>query len=194
MSDFPVYLLRHGQTEWNAALRFQGQAETDINALGREQAAANGRRLRAMIEEPAGFDFVASPMRRTRQTMEIARREMGLDPTAYRTDERLREVHFGDWQGFTLAEVENRLPGSESARAADKWNFVPPGGESYAMLGERVRPWLDALARPTVCVTHGGVIRTLFVMRGGVSPAEAAAMVISQDRVFVLSDGRLREA
>ena len=76
-------------------------------------------------------------MRRTRETMERVRAAMGLDPTAYRTDPRLVEVHFGDWQGFTFAELESAQPGLDARRArCDKWNFVPPGegAESYQML------------------------------------------------------------
>ena len=103
-----VYIARHGQTQWNAERRLQGQADTDINARGREQATGNGRRLAGFVKNPAEFDFVASPMRRTRETMELMRAAMGLDPFAYRTDPRLVEMSFGDWQGFTFAELEAR--------------------------------------------------------------------------------------
>ncbi|MGY2994394.1 broad specificity phosphatase PhoE [Mesorhizobium sp. URHB0026] len=109
-----VYIVRHGQTAWNAEFRLQGQADTDLNALGLEQASANGRRLAALVGAPQEFDFVASPMRRTRETMERIRAAMRLDPLAYRTDIRLIEVNFGDWQSFTFAE---RLRGSRPERA-----------------------------------------------------------------------------
>ncbi|TGZ38122.1 histidine phosphatase family protein, partial [bacterium M00.F.Ca.ET.162.01.1.1] len=84
-----VYIARHGQTDWNVEGRLQGQADTDINALGRAQATRNGRRLAEFVDKPTYFDFVASPMRRTRETMELMRAAMGLDPLAYRTDPRL---------------------------------------------------------------------------------------------------------
>lgn len=188
-----VYFVRHGETGWNAEQRLQGQADTDINSRGREQADRNGRRLAELIEHPADFDFIASPMRRTRETMERIRIAMGLEPTAYRTDARLMEVHFGDWQGHTFAELEARQKGSTAARSRDKWNFVPPGvhGESYQMLLERVRPWFEALERPTVCVTHGGVIRAIFRLVANTPPREAAALEISQDRVLKLEGGKL---
>ncbi|TGV66909.1 histidine phosphatase family protein, partial [Mesorhizobium sp. M00.F.Ca.ET.149.01.1.1] len=133
-----VYIALHGQTEWKAERRLQGQADTDINELGREQATQNGRRLAELIGNPADFDFVASPMRRTRETMELIRAAMGLDPSAYRTDPRLVELSFGDWQGFTFAELEKRVPGSTKGRRAAKWDFQPPGegAESYEMLLE----------------------------------------------------------
>ena len=188
-----VYIVRHGQTQWNADFRLQGQADTDINALGREQATRNGRRLAEQVHKPEDFDFVASPMRRTRETMERIRAAMKLDPHAYRTEPLLVELSFGDWQGFTFAELEARDPGSTRQRSLDKWNFQPPGegAESYQMLLERVKPWFDALDRQTVCVTHGGVIRTLFRLVEGVSEQEAASLEVPQDRVLELKDRRL---
>ena len=191
---FPlVYFIRHGQTDWNAEHRLQGQADIELNAVGRAQAARNGRRLAELIAEPASFDFVASPLGRTRETMALARAAMGLPRDGYRVDSRLIEVNFGDWQGYTLAELDRINPGSSGARALDKWNFVPPGegAESYEMLYRRVRPWFDELARPTVCVTHGGIFRVLFKLVGKKPIREAAALDIAQDRVLRLQDGGL---
>lgn len=187
------YFVRHGQTGWNAELRLQGQADTDMSELGRSQAVRNGRRLADLIDRPEEFDFVASPLKRTRETMELIRREMGLPVSDYRTDARLMEVHFGDWQGFTYAELEQRQPGSTAARLTDKWGFIGPGegGENYQMLLDRVKPWYDALQQPTVCVTHGGVLRILFRLVQGMPEANAADMDILQDRVLRLRDNRL---
>ena len=191
---FPLlYFVRHGQTDWNVEHRLQGQAEIDINALGREQATRNGRLLAGLIADAGSFDFVASPMRRTRETMELIRAAMGLPADGYRTDARLVEVHFGDWQGHTLAELDSMRPGSTTARTIDKWNFVPPGehGESYEMLYQRAKPWFDELKKPTVCVTHGGIFRVLFRMAGRKPKKEAAALDIAQDRVLRFEDGKL---
>ncbi|RUM97241.1 histidine phosphatase family protein [Pseudaminobacter arsenicus] len=187
-----VYFVRHGQTIWNAEKRFQGQADTDMTERGRSQADRNGRRLAELIDRPEDFDFVASPLRRTRETMERIRIAMGLPPEGYRTDPRLIEVHFGDWQGLTFAELEARHPGSTKVRALDKWRFVPPGlGESYQMLLERVQPWFEKLERPTVCVTHGGVIRAMFRLVEAMPSDEAAALEVVQDRVLRFQDGKL---
>ncbi len=191
---FPlVYFVRHGQTDWNVEHRLQGQADIDLNATGRAQATRNGRKLAELIDDPAAFDFVASPLARTRETMELLRVAMGLPPSGYRTDERLVEVHFGDWQGYTLAELDRISPGATAAREADKWNFVPPGtdAESYEMLARRVLPWFEELSRPTVCVTHGGIFRVLFRMVGKKPKKEAAALDIAQDRVLRFEDNRL---
>jgi broad specificity phosphatase PhoE len=183
-----VYIVRHGQTAWNAEFRLQGQADTDLNALGRGQATGNGHRLAELVKNPENFDFVASPMKRTRETMQRIRVAMKLDPDAYRTDPRLVEVNFGDWQGFTFPELETRYPGASRTRALDKWNFQPPGegAESYQMLLERVRPCFDAIDRQTICVTHGGVMRTLFRFVLGVAEDEAANLEIPQNRLLKL--------
>jgi broad specificity phosphatase PhoE len=191
---FPlVYFIRHGQTDWNAEHRLQGQADIPLNAVGQAQAERNGRRLAELIEDPAAFDFVASPLSRTRQTMELVRGQMGLRRDGYRLDARLVEVNFGDWQSFTLAEIDRINPGSSGARDLDKWNFVPPGdgAESYEMLFKRVRPWFDELSCPTVAVTHGGIFRVLFKVVGKKPIREAAALDIAQDRVLRLEHGRL---
>lgn len=188
-----VYIVRHGQTAWNAEFRLQGQADTDLNVLGREQATANGHHLAELVGNPEEFDFVASPMRRTRETMERIRAAMELDPLAYRTDVRLIEVNFGDWQSFTFAELEKQSPGASRFRALDKWNFQPPGegAESYQMLLERVKPCFDGMKGQTVCVTHGGVMRTLFRFVLGMAEDEAANLDIPQDRVLRLHGNSL---
>lgn len=188
-----VYFVRHGETDWNAEARLQGQADKDLNQVGRAQASANGRALAALISNPATFDFVSSPMLRTRHTMERLRAAMGLEPSGYRTDPRLVEVNFGDWQGHTFAELEKVDPGCFARRQADKWGFVPPGegAESYERLAARVRPWLEETGRDTVCVTHGGVLRTVFMLNGALPPGEAVMLPIPQDRILRLAGGVL---
>jgi broad specificity phosphatase PhoE len=188
-----IYFSRHGQTVWNAEERVQGQFDTDLSDKGRRQADRNGVTLNRLVKNPDAFDFVASPLKRTRETMERIRTGMELNPTAYRTDAQLLEVHFGDWQGFTIKEISMMSPELLDARHKDKWNFIPPGkgAESYAMLAERIEPWLKSVEGPTVCVTHGGVIRTLFHIVNGLRPEEAANVEIVQDRVLKLEDGVL---
>ena len=188
-----VYFVRHGQTDWNAEGRLQGQADTDINQRGRDQADRNGKRLAGLIKDASGWDFVASPLRRTRETMERVRVGMGLPAAGYRTDPLLVEVHFGDWQGKTYLELEAESPGTTARRAADKWNFRPPGeqGESYAMLTARIEPFLRELKQETVCVTHGGVIRSIFRLVEALGENETAALEIRQDRVLRYRNGQL---
>src|SRR5712671_6516449 len=90
MSQPLLYFLRHGETDWNAERRLQGQHDIPLNALGCDQAARCGQILAAEFSRIGrsadSFDFVASPLSRARATMEIARAVLGLDVSAYRTD------------------------------------------------------------------------------------------------------------
>ncbi|MBS9719764.1 histidine phosphatase family protein [Tianweitania sp. BSSL-BM11] len=187
------YFIRHGETDWNAEGRLQGQADRDLTEKGREQATGNGIKLKSLISDGSGFDFVSSPMIRTRHTMERVRDAMGLDPKAYRTDPRLKELSFGDWQGFTFAELEETTPGLRDERSRDKWNYLPPGkgAESYALLAERLNGWLVEVDQQTVCVAHGGIVRALFHLLGQADDLAASAMDIPQDRILRMENDRL---
>lgn len=186
-----LYVIRHGQTDYNREERLQGARDIPLNDTGRDQARGNGLALaKAELELPLDqFDWVASPLGRTRETIELVRKAAGLDPADYRTDPLLVELSFGDWEGLTLAEVDVHSPKLIAEREWDKWQFRPPGAkaESYAMLAERTDQFLATLSRPTICVAHGGVIRTLFNRIGGIAGEEAALIDIPQDRILKIN-------
>jgi broad specificity phosphatase PhoE len=188
-----IYFIRHGETDWNVERRMQGQLDVPINANGRMQAARNGRMLRELIEDAGGFDFVASPQLRTRQTMEIVRDEMGLDTTAYRTDDRLMEIHKGDWQTLLWPEICERFPDEVAAYDRDRWNVTPPGegAESFAALHSRVCAWFDEVRGDTVVVSHGGPMRCIRRKLLGLSDEETHALRVPQDQILCIQDGEL---
>lgn len=186
-----LFLVRHGETDWNREGRLQGSKDIPLNELGREQAAEAAGRLRNLVQGYDGLDFVASPMERARETMEILRYRLGLPPKAYRIDERLRELTFGTWEGFTWREVRKSEREQALARERDKWSFVPPEGESYRMLAERIRPVLETLTGETVMVSHGGVARAVLALVGAVAPGDAAMVDIWQGKILKVSDGRV---
>lgn len=188
-----IYFIRHGQTDWNADERFQGQKDIPINETGRGQAGRNGRALLDLLQQPSTCDFVASPLSRTRETMEIVRAELGLDRQEYRTDNRLVELNYGDWEGSTTTELRQAYSDLFKTRKRNKWEFVPPGdeAESYAMQEKRFAPWLDSVDHPTVCVTHGGILRCVWKIAGRISGEEAGKLSIPQDRILRLQDGQL---
>jgi probable phosphoglycerate mutase len=189
-----LIFIRHGETDWNVEGRLQGQHDIPLNGRGRGQAANAGREARKHIAREGLTDlrFVASPLTRTRDTMELARGAMGLDPKDYGLDDRLMELSFGRWEGLIWPEVKALDPLAAQAREGNKWLFQPPGGESYAMLSDRLRPWLATVTCDTVVVSHGGVARVLMAMIGGVSTADAPLMDIHQGRVLIFQDGRRR--
>jgi probable phosphoglycerate mutase len=160
-----LYFARHGETDWNRERRLQGQHDIPLNALGRTQASRCGELMRELLTRDGRplthFDYVSSPLGRARETMELMRGAMALDPQVYRTDARLMEMSFGRWEGFTYAELQSREAAALVARENDKWGFVLPGGESYAQLELRVGAWFDTLERDSVVTAHGGVCRAL---------------------------------
>jgi probable phosphoglycerate mutase len=151
-----LILWRHGLTDWNAGERVQGQTDTPLNDRGRAQAAAAARQLAAL--RPAAI--VASDLRRAADT---AAALAALTDLPVQSDARLRERHFGDWQGLTIAEIAERYP-AEYAR----WRGGDPdfgcGAETVDDMAKRVgaalREAVDAAAGGTVVVaTHGGAAR-----------------------------------
>ena len=199
MLDFPhrVVFVRHGETAYNAENRLQGQRDIPLNARGREQARAVGGTLRSLLgSEIDQLDeaqaFFASPLERARETMEIARDAMGLAPKNYRLDPVLKELNFGVWEGLTWSEIEVKDPKGLRARREDRWAFVPEGGESYAMLAERLRPWLSRLNEHAFVISHGGVARVLMALIAGVPPAKAVSAPIIQGRAIVFENGSFR--
>eukprot|EP01035_Chromulina_nebulosa_P004499 gene4499-6153_t len=103
-------------TDWNKELRLQGQRDIPLNDTGRRQASDNGRALKALVGDLSAYAFVASPLDRARETMRLVRTAAGLDPDDYAIDERLKEISFGDWEGWTAAEIA----AEEAANAAEQ--------------------------------------------------------------------------
>lgn len=185
-----LILVRHGETDWNREGRLQGGQDIPLNALGRLQAAEAAGRLKELEPAYAGLDYIGSPMQRARETMDILRAELALPAGAYRLEDRLRELTFGEWEGFTWRDIRKAEREQAHLRERDKWGFVPPGGESYRMLAERVRPVLEGLERETVIVSHGGVARAVLALVGAVSPRDASMVEIWQGKLLVVTGSR----
>ena len=182
-----IYFIRHGETDWNAQARYQGQADIPMNERGRAQAKRNGETLRSLLPQIAETDFVASPLKRARETMRIVRDTLGLERDDFEVDDRLNEAHYGHWQGTLAADLPHLDAEGMAARTRDPYAWRPPGGESYEDLMARIVPWLAGIARDAVVVSHGGVSR---VLRGhilGLKLATVPLLEVPQDRVLVLN-------
>jgi broad specificity phosphatase PhoE len=190
-----LYYVRHGETDFNAEARLQGRRDTELNVRGREQAAECGELLHDLFardrREASDFAYVASPLTRARATMEILRATLGLDPHVYEIDDRLMEISYGEWEGLTLPEIDAGDPAILARRARDKWDFAPPGGESYRELAARIGAWYAGLTRDTVVAAHGGGVRALMALLNLVPRDEAPHMQIAQGVVYVFADGRM---
>nr|WP_261405645.1 histidine phosphatase family protein [Chenggangzhangella methanolivorans] len=161
-----------------------------LNPKGRDQADSVGRALRD-VPDISDRVFLASPLTRAVDTMRRMRAAMGLDPDGFSTDERLAEMSFGRWEGLTFREIGEREPAAMKAREADKWSHVPPDGESYVQVCERVGALLGGLDRPAVLVSHGGVARAVLALCGA-DRTKLADIRIQQGRALAIEDGRWR--
>ena len=186
-----LYFVRHGQTDWNYARRIQGQTDTPLNDTGRDQAARNGRRLVELRADIAELDFVASPLSRCRETMEIVRGCIGLPRDDYAVDERIKEIHYGSWQGEHWPEIDKIDPDGFAARLADPFNWRPTGGESYADLTARAAQWSDGITRDTVVVSHGAFSRALRGHIVGLDPDGITELRVPQNKVLILRNGAM---
>ena len=188
-----LIVIRHGETDWNAQQRLQGRNDIPLNDTGRKQARRNGAALRAHFAatgaDPDAYDWIASPLSRATETMRLVREAAGLDPLAFRQDERWVEIDFGTWSGLKGHEIASGWPKEWAARDRDNWNHVPPSGESSAAAVARIEAALAALSRPTVLVIHGGVNRVLKVILGVLAIADTRGYHTPQDRFYVWSRG-----
>ena len=164
-----VLLLRHGQSEWNAAGRWQGWADIALTERGEEQAREAGARLaeRGLHR----FQAVASSdLTRARRTAELLADALGLVDIGVDIEPDLREFDVGEWSGLTRAEIEERWPGQ-----LDRWRNGQltqiPGGEPREVFLSRISGAVARLARrhagqEVLAVAHGGVIGALQRMIG----------------------------
>ena len=190
-----IYYIRHGETEWNAQGRLQGAQDVPLNDLGRRQSVDAGLILANLFasdgRSDASMAFVASPLARARQTMELVRGALKLPPSGYAVDARLREIGYGEWEGSTLAEAQAQDPDLFARRLTEKWTMSPPGGETYVSVQARMTEWYRGLKADTVAVAHGGTARALMVALGFETAESAADLTIEQGAVYLFGDGGL---
>ncbi len=188
-----IYLLRHGETVANRDGRLQGRGDSRLTLEGVAQIRAIGALLAREIADPARFSPVSSPLGRARRSAAIVCQALGLDPKTVTFDPRLTEYSFGQWEGLRVAEIEAGAPGAWARREADRWNFAPPGGESYAMVAARVGAWLGEQAPEArlIVVCHGAVSRVLRGLYAGLPPAESVRLSQDQTNLYRLDAGRI---
>ena len=188
MARYPeLFILRHGQTEWNREGRHQGQLNSPLTDMGKTQAKAQGAILRDVLEDRAIKSF-SSPQGRAIETAAIALQ--GFDVPIQ--DERLCEIGFGKWEGLTSDEIGSGWP--ESSQTADLdpfgWHFQADGGEPYDHVVRRVTEFLGGLSEPAVLVTHGITSRVLRGVWLGLEFDELNALPGGQGCVYHLKDGQ----
>jgi 2,3-bisphosphoglycerate-dependent phosphoglycerate mutase len=157
-----IVAVRHGETDWNASARIQGQRDIPLNDKGRWQAERAAQSLRSAGEPLAAI--YSSDLLRAHATAQAIAAAHGMQVLR---DERLRERSFGAYEGRTFDELERLWPQETARWRARDATWAPPGGESLQVLGERVRAVTDALAQRhpgelIVLVAHGGVLDMMY--------------------------------
>ena len=180
-----VYLLRHGETQWNKTGRIQGQMNSDLTELGQAQAAQQGAILRRLGDQVAGLDRFASPLSRTQATARIA-----FGGAEFTNDARLIEIGCGAWEGITPAQRQARDPDlvARSPQDLDLY-FNAPMGEGLPALRSRIEDFLNSLTAPAIIVSHKV---SLIVMRAcltGITDEQMYDLTATQGTVIRISGG-----
>jgi len=190
-----VLIVRHGVTRWNKEARYQGQTDIPLSEDGIAQAQAVGRRL---APEPVCRVY-SSDLSRAKMTADIIAQHHHIE---VKTDRRLREMFFGEWEGLTFDEIGAKWPGLRDGWLKDPVSLRPPGGESASDLISRV---LEAMrdiyselrdtgkqpeTRPCcVIVCHGGVIRSLIALSSSGSAESMWSKPVRQSSITTGSMG-----
>jgi alpha-ribazole phosphatase len=164
-----LHLVRHGETEWNRARRYQGQTDVPLSEVGREQA----RKLQPCLDLTAYDALYVSDLKRAAETADIL-----LDGASLQryNDERLREIRLGVFEGLTHEEITAQYPNTSRSWYGDP-NNVPEGAESLDVFAERLRGFMTFIREEypqgtLLIVAHGGSISMLTALALGVEPTK----------------------
>ena len=173
-----LYLVRHGETDWNAQRRIQGRTDIPLNDTGRAQAVTTGQ----LLARRDWDGLFSSPLARAAETARIIGGEIGIDSVQLIPD--VAERNYGDAEGLDYDQIERMFPG----------DTMVPGRETHQAVADRVLPALMEVAlahggESLIVVTHGGVIRSVLnVVEPGVAHGRISNGSIHS---FELVDGAL---
>ncbi len=154
-----LFIFRHGVTAWNAEGRIQGHSDIGLSEPARQEIPSW-----RLPEDARNATWLTSPLLRARETASL------LGHPDARIDERLREMHWGQWEGWRLADLREKLGDSMIENEARGLDLQPPGGETPRQVQARLAPLLGELAKmpgPLAAVGHKGVIRALYARASG---------------------------
>ena len=159
---YHLYVIRHGETEWNTEKRLQGRLDSNLTAKGVKDAQL----LEARLKDIEFEKIISSPSNRTMKTARLVRGERKV---FIETDERLMEIDLGEWQGLKEDEIKSRYPKESHAYWHEPAIYESLGGESFFDVKQRVAEFLEDLdkTKPTgniLVVTHGVVIKALYLL------------------------------
>lgn len=186
MAKRHIFFVRHGSTDWNNALRFQGRSDIPLNDEGRAQA----RRLALRSGGWRDARLFCSALSRARETADILSASCGCEVVPR---DGLLEMGFGDWEGHSMLELEKRDPEAFREWRRSPFERTPPGGESFAEIRSRLLPVLEEASacdeERVVIVSHGGVIRAALAILVGMSLDSTWRVKLSNCSVTAVESG-----
>ncbi|MGE7949798.1 histidine phosphatase family protein [Lysinibacillus sp. NPDC093688] len=188
-----IYLLRHGETEFNTQGRYQGELDSPLTELGVRQIQQNALMLKSLIENPDEWKIVSSPLGRAMQSTEIICEAIGYDLKNVEKDERLTEVAVGQWAGLTTKEIESSWPNLFHNTDVYNWYFNAPNGEAYDSVVNRLSDWLEDIQHipKVIAISHGLTGRILRGIYADLKKEDALKLEVSQDVFFKLVDNTI---
>ncbi len=176
-----LYLMRHGQTVWNAEGRLQGRADSPLTPLGRQQAQRQAELVRGIRAQR-----ISSSSGRAIETARIV-----FDGQDFQLDDRLQEIDIGDFTGLLWPEICARSPEARLGGPLD-WYDLAPGGEHMDGLETRVRAFLTQLSGPALVVTHGITLHMLRLVAMNLPRARLGELPLEQGALHIVSAGQHR--
>lgn len=186
-NELTLFLIRHGETEWNNVGRFQGAKDSPLTLRGREQAHSAGRTLAAMAAAELPLRAYVSPLGRARETASLIAEYLPLE---IHIEQRIAEISLGCWDGLSMDEIDAEFPGALSGSRPHDWYFRSPDGETFEAAYARVTDWLREASAPAIAVTHGLASR---LIRGSYEQLSKQGMLllpVPQNGFYQLTNGR----
>ncbi|HCE2452161.1 TPA: histidine phosphatase family protein [Vibrio parahaemolyticus] len=184
-----IFVLRHGETEFNADKKLQGHCNSSLTSKGCDQARRVGTTLKQYVENRP-FRVYSSTLGRALQTSQIVCEELNYSYENLNKEPRLKEFSLGEWEQRTIPSLEQEIP---NLLAQNDWYLQAPNCETYESVRERLSSWLSDVAHDEdiVVVSHG---LTGIVLRGlllGMDYTQVWQQDLPQDAFFIIEDGRI---
>ncbi|TON37118.1 phosphoglycerate mutase [Vibrio parahaemolyticus] len=184
-----IFVLRHGETEFNADKKLQGHCNSSLTSKGSDQARRVGTTLKQYVENRP-FRVYSSTLGRALQTSQIVCEELNYSYENLNKEPRLKEFSLGEWEQRTIPSLEQEIP---NLLAQNDWYLQAPNCETYESVRERLSSWLSDVVHDEdiVVVSHG---LTGIVLRGlllGMDYTQVWQQDLPQDAFFIIEDGRI---
>ncbi|EGQ9920559.1 TPA: histidine phosphatase family protein [Vibrio parahaemolyticus] len=184
-----IFVLRHGETEFNADKKLQGHCNSSLTSKGSDQARRVGTTLKQYVENRP-FRVYSSTLGRALQTSQIVCEELNYSYENLNKEPRLKEFSLGEWEQRTIPSLEQEVP---NLLAQNDWYLQAPNCETYESVRERLSSWLSDVTHDEdiVVVSHG---LTGIVLRGlllGMDYTQVWQQDLPQDAFFIIEDGRI---